>query len=149
MLLCAGCSENVVFQSDQEVPGGTWARTWKPTFEFDINDTLTGHDVYLDIRHTGEYPFSNLYTFVSLKGPDGRVSTDTVECTLADPEGRWYGKGTGFVFSDRHEANVLYMFRKRFPRKGRYAFTLEQAMRTETLNGVLDIGVSVERSKGS
>lgn len=149
VLFGIGCSDQVVYQSDQEVPGGAWLRSWRPAFEFDVADTVSTHDVYLDIRHTGDYPYSNLYTFISLKGPDGRVTTDTVECTLADAEGRWYGKGTGFIFSDRHQANVLYKYRERFPRKGRYAFTIEQAMRTDTLSGVIDVGVSVERSKGS
>ena len=72
---------------------------------------------------------------------------DTVECTLADGTGRWYGKGTGFIFSDRFQAHVLYKLRNRFPRSGRYTLTLEQAMREEKLSGVIDVGISVERSK--
>ena len=73
--------------------------------------------------------------------------TDTVECTLADPSGRWFGKGLGFISSDRFQAHVLYKLRNRFPRKGRYTLMLEQAMRTQKLQGVIDVGVSVERSK--
>ena len=142
-----GCADGVVFQQDVEVPQGKWDRAWKPTFSFDVTDTLAPHDVFLDVRHTGDYPFSNLYTFVKLDGPGGMSATDTVECTLADPTGRWYGKGLGFISSDRFQAHVLYKLRNRFPRSGRYSFTLEQAMRTEKLEGIIDVGVSVERSK--
>ncbi len=144
---CTGCANNVVFQADQEVPNGSWDRSWKPEFAFDIVDTLAAQDVYLDIRHTGDYPFSNIYTFVKLTGPDARQLTDTVECTLADGTGRWYGKGVGFIHSDRFQAHVLYKLRNRFPRKGRYTITLEQAMREDKLSGVIDVGISVERSK--
>ncbi|MBS1583582.1 MAG: gliding motility lipoprotein GldH [Bacteroidetes bacterium] len=146
-LVGAGCSGNVVFQADQEVPNGSWDRSWKPEFAFDITDTVSPQDVYLDLRHTGDYAYSNIYLFASLQGPDGRAYTDTVECTLADPTGRWFGKGTGFIFSDRFQAHVLYKLHNRFPRSGRYTFTLEQAMRTERLDGIIDVGISVERPK--
>lgn len=145
--LLAGCGDHVVFQEDARTPQGVWERGWDPQFAFDVQDTVTPHDVYLDVRHTGDYPFSNLYTFVRLTGPDGGQHTDTVECTLADPTGRWYGKGTGFIRSDRFDAHVLYKLRNRFPRKGRYTLTLEQAMRVEKLDGIIDVGVSVERSR--
>ncbi|MBL0045437.1 MAG: gliding motility lipoprotein GldH [Flavobacteriales bacterium] len=146
-ILFGGCAKDVVFQEDAQTPSGVWERGWNPAFAFDIADTITAHDVYLDVRHTGDYPFSNLYTFVKLTGPSGESLTDTVECTLADASGRWYGKGLGFISSDRFQAHVLYKLRNRFPRKGRYTITLEQAMRTEKLQGVIDVGVSVERSK--
>jgi gliding motility-associated lipoprotein GldH len=145
-LLLAGCGGNVVFQQDQEVPGGTWARSWKPAFTIPVTDTVTPCNIFLDLRHNGDYRFSNLYLFATLDGPGGRIFTDTVECTLADPTGRWYGKGTGFIFSDRFQAHVLYRMNNRFPRAGRYVMTLEQAMRTEELPGMLDVGISVERA---
>lgn len=146
-LLLAGCSRHVVFQADAQAPGGAWARAWKPQFAFDISDTVAQRDLYLDIRHTGDYPFSNIYLFTTLEGPAGLVFTDTVECTLADPAGRWYGKGTGFIFSDRFQAHVLYRMNNRFPQAGRYVLTLEQAMRTEQLEGIIDVGISVEAAR--
>lgn len=147
-VLFTGCTENVVFQEDAQTPNGVWERNWNPTFSFEVSDTVSTHDVYLDLRHTGDYPFSNLYAFVTLTAPDSTRLVDTVECTLADPSGRWYGKGQGFISSDRFQAHVLYKLRNKFPRSGRYSLTLEQAMRVEKLEGIIDVGVSVERSKG-
>ena len=68
------------------VAEGAWDRTFKPGFEFDIADTINKHDVFIDVRHTGEYPFSDLFLFVDLEGPGGRTVRDTVECLLADPD---------------------------------------------------------------
>ena len=136
-----------MFQADVTVAGGSWSREFKPEFSFDITDTVSKHDVYIDVRHTGDYPFSDLFLFVDLEGPGGRAARDTVECLLADPSGQWYGKGTGFIFAKRTiAAHVLYKLNNRFPAAGRYTITLEQAMRTEKLDGVLDVGVSVQRS---
>ncbi len=154
LLVCAllialftGCSEPPVFQADVTVAEGSWDRAFKPEFSFNITDTVSKHDVYIDVRHTGDYPFSDLFLFVDLVGPGGRAARDTVECLLADPSGQWYGKGTGFIFAKRTiAAHVLYKLNNRFPASGRYTITLEQAMRSEKLDGVLDVGVSVERS---
>ena len=146
-IVLVGCSDAPVFQADVPVPNGEWDRSFKPTFSFDITDTLSKHDVYLDVRHTGDYAYSDLFLFVELQGPGGRAVRDTVDCLLADPSGMWYGKGTGFVLANRtRDAKVLYKLGNRFPASGRYTISLEQAMRTEQLKGVLDIGVSVERS---
>lgn len=147
LLGLSGCADHVVFQADEAVPDGQWSREHKPEFSFDISDTVSRHDLYIDIRHTGDYPFSDLFLFVDLHGPGDRHMRDTVECLLADPTGRWYGKGLGYVFADRYEAHVLYKLGNRFPAAGRYSIRLEQAMRTDTLPGVMDVGISVERSR--
>jgi gliding motility-associated lipoprotein GldH len=147
--LLTSCADHVVYQQDVSVPEGAWHRDFTPEFTFTVTDTVSRHDLFIDLRHTGDYPFSDLFLFIDLAGPDGRSLRDTVECLLADPTGRWYGKGTGFILAKRTEitAKVLYKYRNRFPVAGPYTIRLEQAMRTETLPGVIDVGVSVERSR--
>lgn len=147
LLFLAGCSDHVLHQESVPVPEGAWHRDLVPEFTFVVTDTVSRHDLYIDIRHTGDYPYSDLFLFVDLSGPDDRHLRDTVECLLADPTGRWYGRGLGFIFADRYEAHVLYKLGNRFPTAGRYSIRLEQAMRTEELPGVMDVGISVERSR--
>jgi gliding motility-associated lipoprotein GldH len=145
--LLSSCADHVVYQQDVSIPDGIWEREFKPEFSFEITDTVSHHDLFIDVRHTGDYPFSDLFLFLDLSGPGDRHMRDTVQCLLADPSGQWYGRGTGFIFADRFHAHVLYKLRNRFPSSGRYTIRLEQAMRTERLPGVLDIGISVERSQ--
>ena len=147
MLLLSACSDALVHSETRQVPGSVWDRSWKPEFTFDIADTVGKHDTYLDIRHTGSYPYSELYLFVTLKRPDGHVYIDTVQCPLSDANGRWYGEGLGFIRSERFDAHILYKYGNRFPQPGRYSVTLEQAMRVEKLEGVVDVGVSVEKHR--
>lgn len=139
-----GCTDGVLVQSAVNAPSEGWPRLWKPEFTFDVTDTLGSYNTFLDLRHTTEYPYSNLYLFVSLTDPDGNISIDTVECPLAAPDGNWYGKGLGFIHEDRFQAHVLYKMNNRFPKSGRYNMKLEQAMRRETLEGIINIGISVE-----
>ncbi|HQZ42137.1 MAG TPA: hypothetical protein PK735_04555, partial [Flavobacteriales bacterium] len=51
--LLFGCTEGVVFQEDLPIPNGTWDRSYQPEFAFDITDTISQHDVFIDVRHTG------------------------------------------------------------------------------------------------
>ena len=47
------CAEPTVYQADVPIAEGVWDRSFKPVFEFDIADTVSRHDLFVDIRHTG------------------------------------------------------------------------------------------------
>ena len=145
VLFLSSCSDAIVHSETRPVPGSVWDRSWKPEYSFEITDTISQYDTYLDVRHTGSYAYSELYLFVTLKRPDGHVYIDTVQCPLSDANGKWYGKGLGFIRSERFDAHILYKYGNRFPQRGRYSVTLEQAMREEKLENVIDVGVSVEK----
>ncbi|MBK6777890.1 MAG: gliding motility lipoprotein GldH [Flavobacteriales bacterium] len=145
VLVLSSCSDAIVHSETRPVPGSVWDRSWKPEYSFEITDTISQYDTYLDVRHTGSYAYSELYLFVTLKRPDGHVYIDTVQCPLSDANGKWYGKGLGFIRSERFDAHILYKYGNRFPQRGRYSVTLEQAMREEKLENVIDVGVSVEK----
>ena len=147
LVLLAGCTDGLLHSETRPVPDGVWQQAWQPEFEFSVADTLGQFDTYIDIRHTGDYGFSNLILFVTLKRPNGHAVRDTVEIPLADATGRWLGKGLGFIRSTGREAHVLYKYNNRFPQTGRYSVVLEQAMRVDPLQGIIDVGVSTEQHK--
>ena len=86
------------------------------------------------------YPFANIIMFLDTRFPDGRIARDTVECQLADYDGRWLGTGAGSIKYNR------FLFQKgvRFMQKGQYSFTFEQAMRMNDLYGIRDVGLEIE-----
>ena len=135
-----------IFEQNTEIVSGIWNNKNIVKFEVNIADTITPHNFYINVRNAGSYPYSNLYLFLETEFPNKTLSRDTVECILADPMGRWLGRGTGFVFADHIQAKVLYKLGNRFPSAGRYTMQLEQGMRMEPLPAVIDVGVSVERS---
>ncbi len=136
------CDSDMVYDRYESTEQGVWS--WKDAMEFkaDISDTLSKHNIYLQLRHTVEYPLSNLYMFVHVKGPGGQQLTDTINMILAEPSGQWTGKGNGNI----RELMFLYRKQTRFSIPGTYVFTLEQAMRQEKLP-VTNLGVRIERSK--
>jgi len=139
LILFVSCDQNVVY--DEYVrTDGAWS--WRDAREFivDISDTLSFHNIYVQVRHTVDYPMSNLYMFVHVKGPTGQHRKDTVNFILAEPSGEWIGRGTGNL----RELNLLFRKQTQFRIPGTYVFTLEQAMRNPELP-VTDLGIRIER----
>jgi gliding motility-associated lipoprotein GldH len=95
------------------------------------------------VRNADGYPYGNLYLFVHSTFPDGRKITDTLECTLADANGKWLGDGAGDIYDNQ----ILFKRNVRFRQSGTYIFELEQAMRLEKLPLLMDVGIRIERAK--
>lgn len=141
LLTLFSCDPGLVYDHFETMDNGTWAWTDPREFEVDIADTLSLHNIYLQVRHTVEYPMSNLYMFVYVKSPSGQMLKDTVNMMLAEPDGRWIGKGSGHL----RELMLLYRRQTRFGGSGMYTFTLEQGMRNPRLP-VTDIGIRIVRT---
>lgn len=138
------CDSNKVFEEYIEVKGASWQKENIASFEFEAKNTISAHNLYINIRNTGGYGYSNLYLFVTMKGPNGGLLKDTVNCVLADSRGKWIGKGVG----DLWDLRIPYVGGFKFAQPGKYVVALEQAMRTENgLEGITDVGLRVETVK--
>jgi gliding motility-associated lipoprotein GldH len=142
LMLLAGCG-NPLFHKTEAVPNRIWETEHNMRFDVLVEDTMGSYDFYIDLRNDGSYPFSNIFMFVNTTFPSGKTARDTVECILADPSGRWLGKGIGDIW-DNH---ILFKENVRFPNAGSYTFEFEQGMREPELKGVLDVGICIEPHK--
>ncbi len=135
------CDTKRIFEENSAIEKGTWNVNHKVNFEVSVTDIVPRYNVYLNVRNSTEYPYCNLYLFLNTGFPDGKIARDTLELTLADYDGRWFGSGMGSVKFSR------FLFQKgvRFKQKGTYRFVLEQAMRVNELKGISDIGLRIEK----
>lgn len=138
--LFSGCDRDRVFEQNREIASEGWAAEDLKTFRIQIEDTLQLHHFYLNVRHDVAYPYSNIFLFMNTFYPDQRVARDTIECFLAGRDGQWLGSGYGGVKFDQIPVRTHF----RFPQKGEYVFQLQQAMRTDTLKFIKDVGIRVE-----
>jgi gliding motility-associated lipoprotein GldH len=138
--VCA-CDSKRFFEENKSIENGVWNLMNKASFRVEITDSLSRYDIYLNVRNDGTYPYSNLYLFIHTALPGGKTATDTVECQLADPDGKWRGSGLGNMKFNR------FLFQKGmvFPGKGHYVFEIEQAMRVNELKGIRDVGIRLEK----
>lgn len=143
-VLLAGCGEPPLVAETEDVPLEGWDSQQSLAFHWDVQDTLLRHDVLLDLRHTQDYPHSNLYLFLTYRFPNGKSRVDTVECTLADARGRWRGSG----FGDLVDQRFLLESGVRFPLRGRYGLEVVHGMRNDPVLGVSNVGLRLEAHRG-
>lgn len=136
------CSSNTVFNQSFDIPTSGWDKDTAVAFNVTIVDSMQNYDFGISIRNSTNYRYSNLYLFLTTEFPNGNISRDTLECILADIEGRWLGKGWGST----KENNILLNSNLRFPLTGDYRFLIQQAMRVDNLIGINSIGLSVVSS---
>lgn len=87
------------------------------------------------------YPYQNLWLFCNEELPFGPLIRDTIECTLADEYGKWFGHGIS-LFQSSFPIRKQYLF----PHTGQYTFSFRQGMRDDALTGIQEIGFRVVKS---
>ncbi len=141
----SGCTSSPLYQKEYAIPQNAWSYSFRPSFTFDITDTNARYNLFFLIRHTEAYPNSNIWLWVYTKQPGDSVFQKTrLEIPLAEPSGKWMGRGMGAIWEQRmpisNDGDTV-MLRK----KGRWEIRIEQNMRVNPLPEVLQVGLRVEK----
>ncbi len=135
------CSNSVVFGEYKTIPRAMWHRDSMIVFHIPVTDTLQNHNLFIDVRNDIEYKYSNLWLFIDIIQPDDSTAvTDTLEVTLADPTGKWLGKGFGGIKT----SETLFRENVFFPVAGNYEIQIKQGMRGQRLEGITEVGFRME-----
>jgi gliding motility-associated lipoprotein GldH len=138
--LLTSCDSNRIYDESLTVDKEGWHKDDVKVFSFDIQDTISALSLYVNIRTSIDYPYSNMYLFLHSEYADGYVDKDTLEFILAQPDGKWLGESSGTVVENK----MLISRGGRFGAAGKYTFKIEHAMREDILPEVLDVGFRVE-----
>lgn len=142
-VFAGSCNTLDVYEKSVVFPKHEWTDSYKPVFTFTIEDTTARYNIFILLRHEDAYHFNNIWLKVTTQAPGDTAQTQMVDVTLADNKKGWLGTGMDDVFD--HRAKVT-----REPvklKKGNYTFTLQQQMREEPLQFVLNAGIRVEKVK--
>ncbi len=131
-----------LYDESHSFEGAHWAASDRACFDVLVDDTITTNTFNITLRHLETYRYANLYIFLHTTFPNGNMTTDTIECLLAHPDGRWATEGSRSMRSGEVMLNNCL----RFPQCGIYHFELEQAMRTPDLQGVADVGIHIKKN---
>lgn len=140
-LFFTACDPKRIFEQNKTIEKNNWDYNIPLSFTVDIKDTSNYHDMYINIRNAGFYRFRNVFVFINTRLPQGQMLRDTVELTLASPEGKWNGEGLGDIYDNR----LLFRNHFKFPQTGEYRFELIHAMRINPLPGIMDAGIRIEK----
>lgn len=144
LLAIAGCDSSRLYEKNHEFTHRWWAATEQPQFNFEIPDNTQPYNLYCNVRNESAYPFANLYVTWHLLDSAGRelhqklVTEFLFDKKTGKPLGR---SGIGDIYDHR----FLLLGNHVFPYNGQYTVRFEQFMRTDTLKGVLAVGVRVEK----
>lgn len=141
-VLFAACGQKDFFVRNVPIEKHVWPAGHFYRFEVPVGDTVSSYNIYLQIRNDGRYEYSNLWLFIRTSSPTGAILRDTVDCRLADDQGRWQGRGSGGRFS----LEIPLRYRVRFPTAGTYIFEIDQGMREMELKYVTDLGLRIEKA---
>lgn len=137
------CDDNRIFEENKEIPDNNWKSSEILKFEVDIAAIEPSTNFYINIRNADGYPYNNLFLFIKTTFPDGKMSNDTLECILADENGKWLGSGMGDIYDNQ----IPFKKNVRFPVIGKYTFEIQHGMRTDVIPLIMDVGLRIEKAE--
>lgn len=143
-LYCSGCSDpNAIMDKSTGIDNHNWSYVNAVSYDVTIDNPNIAYNLYLNLRVTGDYKYSNLFILFHKSGPGLKPTTTRFEFKLADDEGKWLGTGSGNLYSFQ----TPFLTNYKFPARGVYHLTIEQNMRDNPLHEVSDVGLRVEKAK--
>ena len=143
VLATASCGTIDVFEKNVSIPNHEWSNSFKPEIAFEISDTTSVYNVYVVLRHTDAYRYKNIYMNIYSQAPGDSIQfKDRIDLQLATDDKGWLGSGMDDIFEHR-----MFIRRGKFSRPRLYKYQLEQIMREEPLQHVMNVGIRVEKVK--
>ena len=152
MILLSSCDSNRVFDDYQAVPN-QWQKDSVISFKVTPPDSIKPYNLFVNIRNTNTYKFSNLFLIVEMVYPHGKTTQDTLEYQMAKPNGELLGTGV----TDIKENKLWYKGYEKpfvFEEIGDYKINIQHAMRNngdvngvDKLEGITDVGLRIETTQ--
>lgn len=139
IIFLSACNDTAVVDEHAAIAGHQWRYEDPVAIPVHIADAHRPYRIYLNLRHTPDYRYSNIFMLVHLRQPSGKDTTERIELTLAEPDGRWLGNGTGSIYAHQQLIKGHFLF----PDTGAYVFTIEQNMRENPLPEITDVGLRI------
>lgn len=144
-LLFTSCQTIDVFEKNVSLPRHEWSNTFRPEISFEITDTISYYNIYVVLRHTDAYRYKNIWLNVYTQIPGDTIMNQRLDLLLATDDKGWLGSGMDDIYEHRIR---ITQEPQRLARKGLYKFRLEQIMREDPLENVMNVGIRVEKVKG-
>ncbi|MGQ0737647.1 MAG: gliding motility lipoprotein GldH [Bacteroidota bacterium] len=143
----SSCQTIDLYEKTAAIPGHKWKNSFKPSFTFVIKDTAVPYKIFVTLRHRDKYNYNNIYISLTTRQP-GQDSTQTAmyDLKLGNDEEGWKGSGMDDIYEHRipltPETTDFY-----FRKKGNYTFAIEQVMREDPLEHVMNVGLRIEKKQ--
>ncbi len=124
------CQNDNIKEVYHSFNNNTWNTDSIVSFDFDNIDTTSSYDLYLMVRHKTSFKFQNIFLFTNFEN-----QKDTLEVFLSEKSGKWLGKG----FGETKELKIKIKKNINFKQNKDQRFSVEQAMRYEDLEKIINL----------
>jgi gliding motility-associated lipoprotein GldH len=144
-LLFLSCkNEGVIFLEYSNL-NGTWDKENEINFSFDAEENFA--DLSLLIRNDNSYPFSNIYLITSIKN-NNEIIIDTINYLFENNNTNWYNLESSSINNSKISLKDNFKILAgeldfKVKHSVRY---LDSIMPQKKLDGILDVGLLVEKT---
>jgi len=140
-IVLQACNTIGVFEKTATFSDHAWASSNCPNFVFEIQDTSAYYNIFAVLRHTDAYHYNNIWLNISMMPPGDTATTVQQNFKLGDNRLGWLGT----TMDDVIEHRMLITNKPVKLKKGNYTFQLQQVMREDPLQNILNAGIRVEK----
>lgn len=134
------CTSVDLYEKTVPLPDHEWKGAYKPEFEFTIKDTASLYQVFFVMRHTEKYNYNNIWINLYSQQPGDTLRKAPFELQLATNEKGWLASGMDDIYEHRIQLIQPVRFKA-----GTYKLILENIMREDPLQHVLNVGIRIEK----
>ena len=139
--ILSSCASIDLYEKAVNIPKHQWSSSFKPSFDFTIKDTSASYKLFLVLRHNEKYNFNNIFVNVYVKGPgQDTIQKIQQDLVLATNEKGWLASAMDDIYEHRIQLGTEQSLKA-----GNYTFTIEQIMREDPLENVLNVGLRIEK----
>ncbi len=139
-IMVTSCDSKRFYEKNDVFENDTWNIKNAKVHQFEILDSMQWYNMYVNIRNTTDYGSRNFFLFVTTTFPKGQIAKDTLECVLANNQGKWLGKGNGKY----KDCRIVFKPKFRFSQQGNYTIKVEHGMREQDVLGISEVGIRLE-----
>ncbi|MEX6688388.1 gliding motility lipoprotein GldH [Danxiaibacter flavus] len=139
----ASCTKIDFFEKTVSFNKHEWSSANKPSINFSVSDTSAYYNLFVVLRHSDAYGYNNIWLNLTVIPPGDTAQSELKEFQLADNKKGWLGSGMDDIFEHRIQVNKQPIKYK----AGNYTFILQQMMREDPLEHILNAGIRIEKAK--
>jgi gliding motility-associated lipoprotein GldH len=145
-VLFSACDQTRVYEKNNDLQDRIWLANDTSTFRFQIPDTVSRYNLYCNIRNSVSFPYARLFVNYYLTDSSGKlIQKKLVQTFLFDRDtGKPFGSS---ALGDIYDHRLTLVSAYKFPYAGKFNLRFEQFMRTDSLQGILAVGLRVEKAQ--
>jgi gliding motility-associated lipoprotein GldH len=142
-IMLTSCGDQYIFEAETDIPNAQWSYRDTLDFKIPVADTAQLYNLYIRFTHADTFPNQNIYLKLYTRFPDGKRVTRIRSFDLFDMQGTPQGKCSG----GQCQTQILLQDNLYFNQLGEHLITLEQYSRSSPLNGLIAVGVMMEKTE--